>query len=1676
MANNVTNELTFKDCSKERFREILEAIQRDDIGLGSINFHKIIPQPPFRTDKECLDWRIKNWDTKWEAYRDEDGLSLTLTETQYHMVIEDIHGNLRQFTNSSGTDYIYAGGVLEFIQDIYGNKLRFNYNSKGQTTSVDVVPAGQADSDAILYLTFLYNSLGALYRITNQVTGQVVTFEYGASFSDTSYISVTCAGPLRRVKYGHVSGSEIVTDAAMYYDYTQAVGATVGSTYRLSSAKDETTGTEIRYTYDWQGQVKSVTEYANNHAGQSVSFTYGKGYTEVRTSGADDILQSGNTGDDIITHYSIDRQGRAVSAYSTNVQRTAMYGATNCVYEDDGENDSAKNSLKSEAVINGVATNYVYNGSFEYGEIDSLGWVCSDLEEISIDYDGINSFERRLAISVEANTTQYVYQDVVLPNGTYTVSANYFVYANDGVSLNMTVTSTEDSTLLASQVYEPNYTASTQNSLCPVLTFDVDGGTAGSKCVRVKFEFIGDDSANGTVYLDRVMLENNIGAGSYNAIQFGGFENTLPQTANIQGMTQWDFQYASDASVTNCGLNGNGLSIHGNVDEYQYVEQTVNIVPAALVNGGLQGAINLTAASKCRTFTVSGFAKGSAQVPNEYAYFCLDVGIKYYGYSQIETMYFDFNKDLTDWQFLSATFTTQPGRIVESITVSCVYAYQPGVAYFDNISLVEEIGNNTARYTYTEDGLLEFMYTPSYCQYNQYDSDTRNLTVTWDSDGNGTANEYTNRVLKSQTTFRYDAESNDLLSWYLFTRFESETSTWNPATTAISKTEYSINAFGLNTGTVSYAATGTKDDATQDSNSLQLRSYTTYNLTTGSALFGRVLSAADTSGYTTSYTYGPNGQLLYEKYHDGSGLYYMYDALGRMTNVYPLTYSPSVNAYYADTAGEKAVYTYNSNRQMKSVTTASTVYTFTYDDFGNVTAIRAGDSLLASYTYGSNNGKLTTLTYGSGKTMHYSYDALDRVSEICYNDNESVQHKYIYTYTASGAVHSLECTESGRKYQYSYNSRGQLIGYTELAVRENAYTDLSQSFFWYDDLNRLDYAQTTFRYAVGDTNYLSEADYYDAVGYGYTYDNSASGRDGSGVGALTELEIFGGGLRHGATISYGYDSMYRLTEKTTTANENAGFSQTVSYEYKKVSTGRTSCLVNACESVIGDTTTRYTYVYDTIGNITRIRNENQTTTRTIRYTYDKLGQLTREDNPYLNKTYVYTYDNAGNRLSKKTYAYTTGTPGNETATESYNYTGDRLTQVGSTVYQYDAIGNPTTYNGYTLEWNGRKLMEMSMNVGQFLYTFAYNADGIRTVKTNGSTIHHYTLNGSQIVTETWTTKSSSGAETPNHFLVYLYDENGAPIGMQYRNKSDAKNVFYTDYFEKNLQGDIIAIYTENGTKIGSYTYDAWGNCTVSTESGATTSQKRIVRTLNPFRYRGYYYDTDTGLYYLQSRYYNPQWGRFLNADGYVSTGTGLLGYNMYAYCDNNPVMYMDLTGRSWESFWDDVKFVGEVLLGTAVATACIGLAVLSIAGSIGLTGISGGAGAVSIPAAVAVAGELLAVASATLAGVGILALAAEGVATSPLMQHGVGGKGWRGDKSWKYNVEMVRGGGDVTSLKGGVPTQQEALDLIKEAGGEAIRVDLGHSPGGVSTHTYPHIHYKINGSEKNVIRIIEVLP
>ena len=206
-----------------------------------------------------------------------------------------------------------------------------------------------------------------------------------------------------------------------------------------------------------------------------------------------------------------------------------------------------------------------------------------------------------------------------------------------------------------------------------------------------------------------------------------------------------------------------------------------------------------------------------------------------------------------------------------------------------------------------------------------------------------------------------------------------------------------------------------------------------------------------------------------------------------------------------------------------------------------------------------------------------------------------------------------------------------------------------------------------------------------------------------------------------------------------------------------------------------------------------------------------------------------------------------------------------------------------------------------------LRTYAYNDEGMRTSKTVSGVEHKYQLNGTRIVSETW----------GNHTIFYVYDENGSIAGMRYRTSSYAEGVFHEYLFEKNLQGDVVAIYNASGTKLVSYTYDAWGKVTTTyTNSGASTGAR-----YNPFRYRGYYYDEDTGLYYLNTRYYDPCIGRFISADTssiLSASPMGLTDKNLFAYCDNNPVVRSDNGGEFW----------------TIVIGAVVGAAVGAIGGAV----------------------------------------------------------------------------------------------------------------------------------------------
>ncbi len=300
------------------------------------------------------------------------------------------------------------------------------------------------------------------------------------------------------------------------------------------------------------------------------------------------------------------------------------------------------------------------------------------------------------------------------------------------------------------------------------------------------------------------------------------------------------------------------------------------------------------------------------------------------------------------------------------------------------------------------------------------------------------------------------------------------------------------------------------------------------------------------------------------------------------------------------------------------------------------------------------------------------------------------------------------------------------------------------------------------------------------------------------------------------------------------------------------------------------------FIYDTKGNIIQYKHQFAGRGATHFYTYDELSRLTSEITPISIK--YFTYDAAGNIHRKDTggndlYVYDT-------------VKKDRLVSFKGQACAYDDMGNPTTYRDKALSWTrGRMLSGYNNNA----VTFEYNAAGLRTKKTANGNVTSYTLNGSRIIWEQ--TKNSTGSVTRT--INYYYDASGA-IGF---------NLNGTDYYYvKNIFGDVVDLYNGN-TRVAAYYYSSFGECTVINDTDG-------IGAINPIRYRGYYFDGETGLYYLQSRYYDPEVCRFINADdvSYLDPKS-INGINLYAYCVNNPVMLTDSSGYDWQ-----IDYFGKKIL------------------------------------------------------------------------------------------------------------------------------------------------------------------
>lgn len=659
--------------------------------------------------------------------------------------------------------------------------------------------------------------------------------------------------------------------------------------------------------------------------------------------------------------------------------------------------------------------------------------------------------------------------------------------------------------------------------------------------------------------------------------------------------------------------------------------------------------------------------------------------------------------------------------------------------------------------------------------------------------------------------------------------------------------------------------------------------------------FGNLISSTHTEGnlkQTTIYTYSDDGNYLTSMTDEnGNTEQYIYDANtgvlntlidgnGSITNYYYNATRELINAQLnidslIDTRCIDAEYTYDQGR-LTELKYGNYNYNFNYDVWGNVLSVRMNNVLLVSYDYGNyaSDGRTQKLTYGNGQSVYYGYNALGQIESVGYDIND-IRFRYIYD--SDGSLSSILDCETGETIVYSE------YGY-ELKDADGT---------------------VLYSYVIDDEGNCTET----------IKDKLYQENKSSDSGLITEeMKDSNGNII--LTANTDHDVFNRIKEKNL-SGQRIDIVQNYGYDIKD--NGNTGSLISNysvayTKSSNHQTILSFSYEYDGKGNITNIYQSesgsyideiiiprpdpdisvmaeyNQTSNSiesscNISYQYDAAGQIKEVIDGENNRAYCYNYDSSGN--IKKAQIFEISSSGDRTLIEekNYEYTDGILrsyTDLNGTEVSYLTNNMGSTVriedgNKYcNFEWgDGRSLVSYSNNELQADYL--YNADGLRISKS-------IEKNGIDTITRyIWGDYGLVAAITGNQVVRVLYDADNEAAGFSI----DDENYYYI----KNLQGDVIRVVDENGDALVCYSYDPWG---VPIVSGNT-----YLASINPCSYRGYYYDWESGYYYLQSRYYDPEIGRFLNTDEveYLGVTDSLLSLNLFTYCENNPIASSDPTGN-----------------------------------------------------------------------------------------------------------------------------------------------------------------------------------
>ncbi len=605
------------------------------------------------------------------------------------------------------------------------------------------------------------------------------------------------------------------------------------------------------------------------------------------------------------------------------------------------------------------------------------------------------------------------------------------------------------------------------------------------------------------------------------------------------------------------------------------------------------------------------------------------------------------------------------------------------------------------------------------------------------------------------------------------------------------------------------------------------------------------------------------------------------DARGNTTN-YTVDEDTSRNEEVTDRLGNKTAYEYDDSGRTIKVTSKDATgkelanVSYAYDTFDNMTEIARGDGMkyalaynefhnlesigiagkseaLIKYAYKNGNGRLKEMTYANGHTMKATYNSIGQmVAETWFDANDVETARYKYVYDGDGnIVRSIDIC-SKKEYNYEYEE-GRIVRATEADIEFSGEivtfkVIVNTVKYYYDTEGKM--TKKVITPASGSAQII----YYE------TNDDNTVVKFSAGGRTVTS---------HSKTDSFGRKVFDELQLGTDFVSRQFVYhAGKVTDEHKTNAKVKSSATTQLVSQIILSDGRAISYDYD---NEERIIKVNDTIDGIVEYTYDALGQLETETKD--GKTTKFEYDNYGN-ITAKGVVDESGEIA-EASKISYVYGKDTwkdlLTSYNGEAIEYDAQGNPTSYLGHTLTWEKGRQLKKFDNI-----EYTYNANGIRTSKKVNGVLHTYTLDGTKILRETW----------EGNTLVPLYDNEDGVCGILYN------NVPY--YFIKNLQGDVIAIVDKDAQTIARYSYDAWGVPEIKFDSSDCQ-----IATINPFRYRGYYYDEEMELYYLQSRYYDACVGRFIKSDipeMMLLQVEKASGTNLFAYCNNDAIDGIDPMG------------------------------------------------------------------------------------------------------------------------------------------------------------------------------------